>query len=438
MGVHIAPLLQAYRCRGSDRLGLLHDVAPPPCPPLTARANLLLGGAWVIQRRDLLLLCGAGLMASAGYTMLGLLTPLVALRLGAGPTLVGAVIAAGFLLPLFFSVPMGSWADRWGSRRMARFGFALFGLALLPMVFAPSWTTLIVGYVLANLGHLAYIVGSQALVGDLAEPGSGRETAYGWWTTSVAAGQALGPLIGGLTLDLFGASAGFAAMSLVMAVAVLLTLPMRVRGASAAAGSRIDWRSAQRLVGDRTVAVAMLTSSVALWAVTVQTTFLPLHLELLAVPAATIGALLSLRALVAVVVRPWVPKLVALLGGRERTVVLTLISMSLGLAGIALGNLWVLALFMVLFGVGFGLSQPVSMVMVADRVEPSERGKALGVRLTGNRLAQLLAPVAFALVAERFGLPLFFVVHALWVMLAAYLLVRLTRRGDPPSGRAQA
>jgi hypothetical protein len=62
---------------------------------------------------------------------------------------------------------------------------------------------------------------------------------------------------------------------------------------------------------ERTVGLAMLTSSAALWAVTVQVTFLPVHLELMAVPAASIGALLSLRALVAVLVRPWMPQLPA-------------------------------------------------------------------------------------------------------------------------------
>ena len=388
----------------------------------------------MIRRRELLLLCGAAAMAATGYTMLNLLTPLVALRLGAGPAAVGALISAGFLLPLFLSLPMGSWADRWGPRRMARLGFLGFALALLPMVVWPSWLTLVIGYIGANLGHLAYIVGSQALVADLGDPGTGRETAYGWWSTSVAVGQAIGPLVGGLTLDLFGAEAGFASMALAMVLAFTLTLPMRVTGRVESTPERIEWGSARRLLSDRTVGLAMLTSSAALWAVTVQNTFLPVHLELLAIPAATIGALLSLRALVAVAVRPWMPRMVSLLGGRERTVVLTLLALALGLAGVAFVQAWwALIPFMLLFGAGFGLSQPVSMVMVADRVAPRERGAALGVRLTGNRLAQLIAPVALTVVAERYGLPPFFVLHALLVLVAALVLMGMTRRQEGAS-----
>jgi MFS family permease len=384
----------------------------------------------VTQRRDLALLCFAGITAALGYTMLALLAPLVALRFGAGPAAVGLLISSGFVLPLLLAVPAGAWVDRWGARRMARIGFLGFAAAALPMALAPGWTTLIVAYVVASLAHLVYIVASQALVADLGAAGRARESAYGWWTTSVAVGQAIGPLVGGVVLDLLGPGSGFGIMTAVMLLAFALTLPMRATGQAETTPVRFEWSTARRLLGDRTVGLAMLTSSAALWAVTVQVTFLPVHLELMAVPAASIGALLSLRALVAVLVRPWMPQLVAALGGRERTVVLTLLSMAAGLAGVACGgSWWLLAGFMVVFGAGFGLSQPVSMVMVADRVAPRERGAALGVRLTGNRLAQLVAPVALAVVAERAGLPAFFVLHGLLVLGAAVVLGTWARRG---------
>jgi MFS family permease len=386
----------------------------------------------ILLRRDLALLCLATALAALGYTMLGLMGPLVALRFGAGPAGVGALVSAGFLLPLVLAVPIGAVVDRWGPRRLARLGFVAFGLAALPMVWAPSWPALIAAFVVANLAHLVYIVGSQALVASLGE-GQGREAAYGWWTTSVAVGQTLGPLLGGLALDLAGAETAFAAMAVVMALAWAVTVPLRSTGRVETTAARFDPTWALRLLRDRTVGLAMLTSSAALWAVTVQVTFLPVHLELMAVPAVAIGALLSLRALVAVLVRPWMPRMVAALGGRERTVVLTLVAMSIGLIGAAFGGSfggawWWLALFMVVFGAGFGLSQPVSMVMVADRVAPGERGAALGVRLTGNRLAQLLAPVALTAVAESAGLPIMFVLHGLLVFGAALVLGRWTRR----------
>lgn len=70
----------------------------------------------MIRHRDLLLLCLATAMAALGYTMLSLLAPLVALRFGAGPAGVGALVSAGFVPPLLLAVPVGAVVDRWGAR----------------------------------------------------------------------------------------------------------------------------------------------------------------------------------------------------------------------------------------------------------------------------------------------------------------------------------
>jgi Na+/melibiose symporter-like transporter len=163
---------------------------------------------------------------------------------------------------------------------------------------------------------------------------------------------------------------------------------------------------------------------------TVHVTYIPVHLGSLTMSAAMIGALLSLRSMAAVVVRPVMPRLVALLGGRDRTVTYTLIALSIGLGGVVLSpSPLVIAACMVLFGLGHGLSQPISMVMVADSVEPRARGVAMGVRLMLNRLSQVLAPVAFAVIAERAGLVPMVVTHAVLVGVAAVVLVTWTRRG---------
>jgi hypothetical protein len=149
--------------------------------------------------------------------------------------------------------------------------------------------------------------------------------------------------------------------------------------------------------------------------------------------AVTIGVLLSLRSAAAVVIRPVMPQVVALLGGRERAVVTTLVTLAVGLAGvIAHPSPWLIGLWVVLFGAGHGLSQPISMVMVADRVAARERGAALGVRLMLNRSAQVLAPLAFVWVAGGIGLPALFLAHALLVAVAALVLMTWTRRPAGP------
>jgi MFS family permease len=299
---------------------------------------------------------------------------------------------------------------------------------------APSLLWLIVAFVVGSALQNAFIIGAQALIAALGSAGRSREAAYGWWTTAMAGGHVVGPVVGGVLLDAYGAGPAFAAVAAMTGTALLLLLGLRTRARSETVVPPFRWSAGVALLRDRTVGIAILTSSAAVWAMTIHATYLPVHLETLAMSAATIGVLLSLRSVAAVIVRPIMPQLVAWLGGRERTVVYTLVALAAGLAGVVWSpSPWAIGLWMVLFGMGHGLSQPVSMVMVADRVSRRERGSALGVRLMLNRLAQVLAPVSLAFLADRAGLGPMFVAHAALVgVAAAVLAVRVRRPAKAP------
>jgi len=383
----------------------------------------------VNARRDLNLLSAASAVAIGGWSMLTLLLPLLALRFGVDAGGIGLLVAGAAVLPLVLAVPIGTAVDRWGARRVMLLGFAGTTAALLPMVAQPSLAWLIVAFVAGSALQNGFIIGAQALIAALGAEGRGREAAYGWWTTAMSGGQVIGPIAAGLLLDRLGPRPALAGVAASFAAALLLMLLVRSRGRSETVVPPFRWRAAGGLLRDRTVGIAVLTSTAAVWAMTIHATFLPVHLESLALSAATIGALLSLRSVAAVVVRPVMPQVVALLGGRERTVVYTLVALALALAGVvAHPSPWLVGLWVVLFGAGHGLSQPISMVMVADRVAARERGAALGVRLMLNRLSQVLAPIAFAWVATGSGLPAMFLAHAALVAVAAVILLAWTRR----------
>ena len=380
-------------------------------------------------RRDLVLLAAASAIATIGWSMLTLLVPLLALRFGTGAGGLGLIVAGASLLPLVSAVPIGTYVDRWGARRVATVGFLGTTLGLLPMAVSPSLLWLVVAFVVGSALQNAFIIGAQALIATLGAAGRSREAAYGWWTTAMAAGQVVGPIVAGVALDAYGAGPAFAGVAVATATAFVLMLGLRTQARSETVVPPFRWSAGTALLRDRTVGIAILTSGAAVWAMTIHATYLPVHLESLAMSAATIGVILSLRSVAAVVVRPIMPQLIALLGGRERTVVYTLVALSLGLAGVVWSpSPWTIGLWVVLFGAGHGLSQPISMVMVADRVAPRERGSALGVRLMLNRLAQVLAPVAFAVVADRAGLGAMFVAHAALVAAAAMVLALRVRR----------
>ena len=62
-----------------------------------------------------------------------------------------------------------------------------------------------------------------------------------------------------------------------------------------------------------------------------------------------------------------------------------------------------MAAVVVLLGLGLGVGQPLTMAWLATSAPPGLRGRAMSLRLTGNRLGQVLIPSAVGAVAVGVG-----------------------------------
>jgi MFS family permease len=76
---------------------------------------------------------------------------------------------------------------------------------------------------------------------------------------------------------------------------------------------------------------------------------------------------------------------------------------------------------MVILGLGVGLGQPMTIAWVANRSPRSERGTALGVRITGNRVALIVVPTVMGAVAGAAGIAAIFIVMAVGLAIGAAL-----------------
>jgi len=93
------------------------------------------------------------------------------------------------------------------------------------------------------------------------------------------------------------------------------------------------------------------------------------------------------------------------------------------------------AILIAVFGLGFGMTQPLSMVMVADLTDPNHSGLAMGLRFTAAMAASLLSPIFLGLIVERFGLSPAFYVAASVVVFAGIRMFII--RPDLIPGRRQ-
>lgn len=424
-------------------------------------------------------LCLSTLFVFMAKSMLDPLASLYATALGGTPAVVGAVVASAFVIPAMVAIPIGRVVDRLGAPRMMVVGtWALIASALL-VVAVPGLAMLFVARVVNGLAHVILMVATQVHVAAVVPPHR-REEAISWYSTFVSAGQLLGPLVIGVLVDVAGFAAAFgaggAAAALALAPARRLQgggrrsgvrdgapagpgpgaagpapiptpadgpapaarVPGRPRPSGSAPGGPAGVRELLRNDG---VKLAIAVSSGILFAMGARQAFLPVYLYNLDFSTTAIGFVLSFRSVVSMVIRPLIPGIIALLGGRRPALMAATLmtAAGLGLTGFA-RDLISIGLLTVLIGVGIGASQPLTIVAVADHVEEGRQGLALGLRMAANRTAQLINPVIFGLVAEAAGFGVTFLTGGLLLGLVSAMVAKwgAVLDGRQPTARTAA
>jgi EmrB/QacA subfamily drug resistance transporter len=148
-------------------------------------------------------------------------------------------------------IPAGRVADVVGARRVFLVGAAVFAAGSAACALAPGVGWLIGARVLQGLGAAILTPASFAIVVSAFRPGE-RGRALGLWTAAVAVGAAVGPLGGGVLIEVLGWRAIFV-MSVPIALAAIAIVAVAVP-----AGTRSEAR------GPAPLSVALLVVGLAL------------------------------------------------------------------------------------------------------------------------------------------------------------------------------
>jgi MFS family permease len=120
------------------------------------------------------------------------------------------------------------------------------------------------------------------------------------------------------------------------------------------------------------------------------------------VDASDIGMLLAIRSVAALVARVFYSRLIVLLG-RQR---LTLVSISVAAAAfvvLAVPSLPLMYLAIITVGLGLGIASTTTLSGIVDLAPAEARGTALSLRITGNRVGQVLVPFLASLISVSTG-----------------------------------
>jgi EmrB/QacA subfamily drug resistance transporter len=206
--------------------------------------------------------CLASALLLFNVTAPNVALPAIAADLAAGFETQQWVLSVYALVLASLLLAGGALGDRYGHRRCALLGLALFGAGSVLCGLAPSAGVLVGGRVVQGLGAAVLFPNGLALLAAEFE-GPARARAVGIWGASVSGAIALGPLLGGVLVE----TSGWRAQFLVAAALVLPTLVVgarHLRGGTARAGSPLDWLGTTLLTGALVLLVVVLQRAGAL------------------------------------------------------------------------------------------------------------------------------------------------------------------------------
>lgn len=380
--------------------------------------------------------------ASAAMTPL---IPLFAVSRGASLAVVGLVAASTAVLPLLFAIWTGVAADVVGPRRMSIASALVLAAATALIAAAPTIPLLMVGTAIAGLAANALILATQTSVAHASRPDN-RDHNFGVFAFWISTGQVIGPALGGWLADARSIQTGLfacAAMSLLPGLAVLWLPDSASRSAerhAAPRGLRADdaYRSAWRLARRRELQFIMLVAFVIIFSWSIKSSFYPLYLKTVGIPTSLIGMIFSILGAGSMIVRPLVGTVAARYGTQR--VLMTSVAAATVAIGVTpfLRQFWPLAVAATATGMAWGFTQPLTMSLIAGSVAPEDRGLALSLRMTSNRLAEVISPIVFGALVAGAGLGSAFFLSAGVLGAGLWTIARfagVTPAAPPPEAR---
>lgn len=356
-----------------------------------------------------------------------------ALEIGMDASSLGIVAAAFAVAPVLLALSIGRRIDRHGEFPFLLGSTLTLGIAAAALVVVASPIALILCIGLLGLSQLIFVVADQTLVASRSVAGS-YDRRFGNLSFVASLGQLIGPAAGGLIAGA-GSPEGTSQALLFGAVLAALAVPLIIRQwlrdpgpatpSSAVTPERPPVLTILRMPG---MAPAMLASMTVLATMDVLVVYLPALGEERGLSVATVGALLSVRAGASMVSRLFLGQLVDILG-RERLMVGSLAVAAASVVALAVVPLPAMFVVMAVAGVTLGVCQPMTMSWVAARATEGSRGTAMSLRLLGNRIGQVVIPLAAGSVAVAAGAG--GVVAAAGLTVAVSAVVVASRRPRP-------
>jgi MFS family permease len=345
------------------------------------------------------------------------------------------IIAAGFaVIPVFTALQVGRWIDRGNDARATWIGAALVLVACLGFWAWPRSAMHLLGFsVLLGFGHMFCMAGHQMLAVRSGGARS-RETALGYYMVAASIGQGLGPFVVGW----LGGSAALPPTGLLFAIGLaaaaasaIVALLIRPAGSKARHHDPGESIPVGRLLKLRGFPAIMLSSVVTVTSLDLLVIYLPALGAERQIDSSDIGLLLTVRSVAALVSRMFYARLIFAIGRLPLTLA-SMLGSAAGFLVLALPlSLPTMYVVLVMLGFAMGIASTLTLSGVMYLAPPEVCATALTLRMTGNRVGQIVFPAVAGIVAAATGVA--GILLALGVGLAASGIAVAMSQPPPPS-----
>lgn len=342
-----------------------------------------------------------------------------AIELDANAAQVGLIAALYALFPVILALQFGSWVGKLGEAKFIIYGTVAMMVTSAALIFANSLVTLGIATGAAGIAHLACMVGGQSMVA-LRAPRESYDRYFGFYTFSASVGHMLGPIIASIIAGSNGtlpkSTSNAFLLGVVLTIIALLPV-IRWRNERPTVEGKQDsegtFKAAIKLAKRPGIMAAIYISLAISSVADVLVVFLPLFGTENNFSPYAIGAILAIRAGTTMLSRLFLGRLSDRFSTFQLLWWSTVISVVCCCAMAFAHTPLMLGAIVFMAGFSLGVGQPLTMSLVSQKTESSERALAVSARLMGNRFGQFLVPAAAGTIAAASGAGAVFIALAI-------------------------
>jgi predicted MFS family arabinose efflux permease len=383
-----------------------------------------------IYRGPLAIAFATSIAAVSGATLLYPVLPVLAADLKVDEAQIGLVMAA-FTAPAIVLAPLfGIMADLYGRRWLLVFGLAVFGLAGAAAALAPSYEWVLILRAIQGIGASALLPLTIVLISDIL-PDDREIRGQGIKVALDRVAMIVLPLIGG-ALAILSWRAAFVPFLLivVLAIAAYLWMPETNKGEHDSLKDYLARTS--RAIREPRLTLAFATGFLRFFLDYGLYTYLPIIAALrYGASPAVIGILIAVSAVGSIITAISIGRIY----GRIATETLLALAFFAGAIGVGLpavgAPVWMIAIGMLLFGLGNGLISPLQKSLMTRRTPPELRGGVIAVDRVIQQIAKSAAPALLGALLLVAPLEALFWVMTVMSVLGTIALIVVAVMRDP-------